>query len=212
LANLGTIFAIALFLKREIAINPSIPGLVAAVDLVDQYGVGGMAHIDRDLARFFRLLRAYLSDTPQSSLEVRLNTVLEWIYQYVGDGGLPALTADDAHPNIIDRGTNGFVLAEVERWGQGSLEAGWEELYREGYLRGAVFSPMHKETGRRMVLGARKSGYLTFNLLMAAQALNDAEDSMGEPAEWVSDGLWLRSPPNGTLIPISALTQLLIRL
>jgi len=211
--NLGVFVAMALFLRRELAIHPAMPGLIAAVDLVDNYGVSGLAHVDRDLARFFRVLKSFLSEIPKGASQIKLDTALGWLAEYIDRGSLPALIPDEPQPSIIDRGTNGFVLAEIQRWSWPSLEFGWEELYREGYLRGATFSPMHKDTQRRLVLGARKSLYLSLDLNKAASALNEAEDSIGEPAEWSCEkGLWLKSPPEGTLIPISALTQLLVRL
>jgi len=123
----------------------------------------------------------------------------------VFDGQLPALPVEPEPPRVFDSGSNGFVLATAE----GSLEDGWVELYREGYLRGALFSPPKED--RRQVLVARKSHFLAFDLHKAAEVLNEVERALGEPPGWLAGELWLRGPEGGTLLPITAITQVLVR-
>ena len=120
---------------------------------------------------------------------------------------LPALPPEPEPPRPFDYGTNGFVLAQAAP--KAPLEDGWVELYREGYLRGALFSP--PEQDRRTVLVARKSPFLAFDLWKAAEVLNEAERAMGEPPGWLADELWLRGPEQGTLLLVSAITKVLIR-
>jgi hypothetical protein len=129
-----------------------------------------------------------------------------WIKSYVVEDTLPALPAEPPPPRVLDRGTDGFVLAEVP--GK-RLEEGWIELFRQGYLRGVLLGSARKD--RRYVLAARKSEYLRFDLRRAAQVFNEAERAMGEPPEWEASELRLRGPKKGTLIPISALLDVFVR-
>jgi hypothetical protein len=207
--SVSDLIVVALFLRRDLAIHPAMPGLIAAASLVGQLKLAGLAHIDRDLARFFRLLRGYLPPgLSKNEQKTRLTTAVEWVYQYVTQGELPALPPEPGPPQVFDVGTNGFVLAQSAP--RSPLENGWEELYRQGYLRGALFSPSVEE--RRRVLAARKSPYLTFDLRKAAAAFNEAEKAMGEPPGWEADDLWMRGPEQGTLLLISAITDILVRI
>lgn len=205
--TIGKIVSLVLFLHRDLAIHPKMPALVAAASFVDQLKLVGLAHIDPDLARFFKFLVSYLPPTlSRSDLKKRLVTVVGWIREYLLEDRLPALPPAPPIPRILDVGTNGFVLAE----GQCPLEDGWVELFRQGYLRGALFSP--DRDGRRIVMVARKSPFLDFDLRKAADILNEAEQAMGEPPDWVTDGLWLNSPPKGTLLLVSAITKVFVRI
>jgi len=47
--TVGQLVAMAVFLRRELAIHPALPGLIAAANLVDQLGLVGLAPVDRDL-------------------------------------------------------------------------------------------------------------------------------------------------------------------
>jgi hypothetical protein len=204
--NIGQLVAVAIFLRRELAIHPALPGLIAAANLVDLLGLVGQAHIDRDLGRFFKLLTAYLPpNLGRKEQQIRLATAVGWIYQYVFEGQFPALPVEPEPPRVFDTGSNGFVLATAE----GPLDYGWVELYREGYLRGALFGPPKED--RRRVLVARKSPFLAFDLRKAAEVLNEAEEALGELPGWLADELWLRGPEGGTLLPITAVIQVLVR-
>jgi hypothetical protein len=204
--SVGKVLTLALFLHRDLAIHPKMASLVAAGSLVDQLQLAGLAHIDPTLARFFQFLMSYLPPSlSQTDLQIRLVTVVSWIRDYLLEDRFPALPPAPPAPRILDTGTNGFVLAECD----GSLEDGWIELYRQGYLRGLLFGPDRK--GRRRVLAARKSPFLALDLRKAAEILNEAENAMGEPSGWVTDGIWLEGPPEGTCLLMSAVTQVMIR-
>lgn len=204
--SVGKLVAVALFLHRDLALHPKMLALVAATDLVDRFQVGGLAHVEPDLARFFKFITAYIPpDLSLTQQKSRLVTVVAWIREYVLEDRLPSLPPATPDPVIFDVGTNGFVLAEA----RSSLEDAWIELYRKGYLRGAVFSS--DKDGRRTVLAARKSHFLAFNLKRAAEVLNEAEAAMGEPPGWTVNGLWLTGPERGTFLPVSAVTKVLIR-
>lgn len=205
--TVGHLVSVALFLHRDLAIHPAMPALVMAASLVDELKLAGLAHIDRDLARFFQLLEGYLPpNLSKKAQQERLGTAVGWIRQYVLDGQLPALPVEPAPPRILDVGTNGFVLAESVL--KVSLESCWVELYRQGFLRGAVYGQPRKD-GHRRVLVARKSTLLAFDLRKVADILNEAETAMGEPPGWVASSLWLKS--DSTLLKPEDVTKVLVR-
>ncbi len=206
LENMGVLLAITLFLHRDLAINPAVPGLLSAVNLMDAHGVAGLAHVDRDLAKFLKFVRAYLTQT-HDKVQDALGTAVGFLHAYVTDGRLPSLPPEPEPPRIVDRGTDGFVFATSQH---SELLLGWEELYRQGFLRGVL---MHQEGGDRWhVLAARKSFYLSFDLQKGANLLNEVEAALGEPQDWVTDGYWLRGPEEGTMILPSALLQVFLRI
>jgi hypothetical protein len=204
--DFDTLFALALFLHRDIATHPSAPGLYASVDMVHRLGDAFLGHLDPNLDRFLRRLRTHFpSGLSKREAGERLKTAMDWIHSYVLTGNLPHLGRGTPAPKIIEVGTNGFVVAQSE----GPLFDAWVDLYRAGYLRGTVFSP--DKDSRRHVLASKKSGHVDFDLVSAARILNDMERAMGELPEWSTDGLWLRSPETGTLILPSHLVTLLVR-
>jgi len=207
-ARIGRLVSLALFLHRDLAVHPRMPALVAAASLVDQLRLVGLAHVDPDLARFFKFLVACLPPgLSKSEQKDRLVTAVGWIREYVLEDRLPSLPPAPATPTIFDVGTNGFVLAQSAP--KVPLEDGWVELFRQGYLRGALFG-LDKD-GRRAVLAARKSHFLEFDLRRASEALNEVEGAMGEPAGWVTDGLWLEGPEGGTRLLIADVQKVLVR-
>lgn len=203
--GVDTIFAIALFLHRDLATHPQMPGIVAAVDLAHRRGVPMYGHIDHELTRFLRLLGALFPER-QSRAErgERLRAAVAWVYEYVTNGNLPHLGPPMPQPTVLNVGTNGFVVATVPS----DLHAGWVELYRQGYFRGVLVTT---DRDRWSVLASRKSVYIEFNLSRAALLLNEVERAMGEPAEWVADELWLRSPPDGTTILLKDMVEIFLR-
>ena len=207
LESIGHLLAVALFLHRELAIQPSMVGLIAAVDLAERWGIAGLAHVDRDLARFLVFLSSFLhAGLEKSALKERMPIAIRWVQEYVLTGMLPALPPEAEPPRILNVGTNGFVVAEAP----GVLQMAWVELFRQGYLRGMVFSPP-KEDRRRVLIG-RKSVFLQMDLPKMGQALNEAERAMGEPPGWKVGANWLESPEEGTLILVSYLMKLLLRM
>jgi len=202
--TIGRLVSVALFLHRDLAIHPAMPGVVAAASLTDELGLAGLAHIERDLSRFFRLLEGYLPpNLGRKAQQERLGTAVGWVREYVLEGSLPALPVEPAPPKVLDIGTDGFVIAEGS-----ALEDCWVELYRQGFLRGVVFGPARKD-GRRAVLVARKSRLLPFDLRKAAEVLNEAEKAMGEPPGWLAGELGLLC--EGTLLRAEDVTKVLIR-
>jgi hypothetical protein len=205
--NLGTLLAIAIFMHRDLAIRPEVPGLIAAVSLTDHFGVAGLAHVDRDLARFLKFLGGYVGAAHgKKARQETLAQAVGWIRDYILRGELPGLPAEREPPRILDRGTDGFVMATCPHT---DLVLGWEELFRAGFLRGVLYC--QAGTDRWKVLGARKSDFLAFDLVRAAEMLNEAEAVMGEPRGWTSDGYWLSGPEDGTMLIPSAILQVLLR-
>ena len=205
LENLSVILGVTLFLHRDLAIQPIVPSLLTSFGLADAYGVPGQAHVDRDLSRFLKFLRVYVGSAKgKKGQQEALTSAVSWIRAYILEGSLPALPTEPDPPRIIEQGTDGFVFATTK----GNLSAGWEELYRQGFLRGVLLT---QNADRWKVLAARKSAFLALDLTKAADALNEAEAAMGEPSDWVTDGIWLLSPENGTLIPPSTILQVFLR-
>jgi hypothetical protein len=206
--RLSILVVLAVFMSRELAIHPTTPNLLAAADLVDRYQFAGLAHIDRDLAKFFFFVADYLPPTlGQKEQESRLASVISWIRDYILNGGLPALPHDRPMPRVIEVGTDGFVVANTVDWKE--MELGWLELYRQGFLRGVLFGMPRDE--HHAVLIARKSLFLRFDLRRAAEIFNEAERAMGETPSWVAEELWLRGPQEGTLLLPTLILDVLLR-
>lgn len=205
--DVDTLVAIAAFLHRDLAVHPAMPGFVYTVDFVHRGGLPALAHVDEDFARFVSFLR---SDFPEKGLSKRelgerLKRAVNWIRDWIFNGNLPHLGVAPAKTRLIDRGTNGFVVAQTT----GSLFDGWVDLYRQGFLRGLLINTGSED--RRHVLIARKSHYVNFDLVVAAHILNEMESAMGELPEWETDGLWLKSPEEGTLILVRDMLEVLTR-
>lgn len=208
--KLEALVALTVFLTRSLAVHPATPSLLTDAELVDSYGPAGAAHIDRDRARFFSFLIAFLDreGLGASERETQITQIVNWVRAYIVEGQLPALPFEPPLPRVIERGTNGFVVADTPAWA--SMEAGWVELFREGHLRGVLLGRARND--RVAVLAAKKSAFVTFDLERAAAILNEAELRQGEPATWyVADGLWLFGPPEGTLLLPTAILTVLLR-
>lgn len=202
----GLLVALTLFLHRDLTLRPAMLSLVASCGVVDRLGLAGVAHIDRDLARFFKLLVAYLPEKMgRKERQQKLETAVGWVRDYVLTGKLPALPAEPQPPRVLDVGSGGFVLAEGP-----ALEDGWLELFRQGYLWGVLLGPCKKD--RRRVLAARKSPFPPFDPPKAAEVFNEAERAMGEPGEWVGEELWLWGPSGGTLLLPTQIVDVVIRI
>jgi len=198
--------ATTLFLHRELTLHPAMTSLVASCGIVDKLGLAGLAHIDRDLARFFKLLVAYMpANEGRKERQAKLETAVEWVQQYVLKGELPALSPEPAPPRILDVGTGGFVLAEGT-----ALEDGWIELFRLGYLWGVLLAPNSED--RRRVLAARKSHFAPLDPRRAADVFNEAERAMGEPEGWSAEDLWLWGPDGGTLLLPTHIVDVVVRI
>lgn len=206
--TLETAVAVALFLDRELALHPKAAEVVSAVELVTQLREGGLAHVDRDLARLLVLIDGYLSGGRAGREEQgrKIGRVVQWLREYVLEGKLPALPVEQAPPAILDRGTNGFVLADAAA---GSLVDAVIELYREGHLRGVVFQALAE--GRERVLAFRKSPYVRFDLRAAAAHLNTVETRLRCGGWWTEEHFLLAGPRDGTAIPRRDLIETFLR-
>ena len=205
IGDVDTLVALALHRKPNLVICPNAFKLVTSADLVHRRGAIGMAHADPDLVRFFQLLRGlFPKQLPRRQFETALETAVALLHDFIEGDQLPSLGSPEA-PVVLDVGQRGFVVAETA----GILGEAWVHLFRTGYLRGVVVS---KETkGRRNVLAARRSPFVAFQLEVAARLLNEMERVQGEDPAWASDGVWLTSPPGGTIILVSHLLEVLVR-
>lgn len=207
LDTIGKLVAVSFFLSRDLVLHPNAASLVMSASLADKLGMAGLAHMDRDLARFFRLLSGYLpKGLSRGEQRHRLATAVGWIHDYLKADQLPALPIEPALPRVIDAGSGGFVLAEAPK----VSEVVWIELYRQGFLKGCLVA-RKPHSDRRKALVARKSIMVDFDLGKAAAILNDAEAAMGEPQEWEAGELWLRAPKKGSMLPITSLVEVLVR-
>lgn len=204
--DVDVVFAVALFLDRELAIAPGMAGIVAHVDFVHRRGLPVLGHAGDDLARFLRLLRVYFpAGLTKAEMGERLTTAVGWIRAYALEGTFPALGRPFADARVLQRGTGGFVVAESP----GDLLEAWVGLFAKGHLRGLVVGP--ERDGHRRVLGARKSTFCAFDLAKAARLLNEVEEALGAKPAWKADGDWLWGPPNGTEILVPHIVEVLVR-
>jgi hypothetical protein len=204
--DVDALLAVALFLHRDLAINPGVPGLLAAFALACEEPLWGLAHVDRDIGRFVGHLRAYLAqpgaDRRQQGDSV--TTAVGWLRELLLEGTLPQMAPARLAPTVITVGSNGFVLAE----GLAPHFDGWVELFRQGHLRGLLVGPQGFD-GRRAATIARKSHFVDLDLDRLAVAFNSMETAMGELPEWRVEFNLLFSP--GTLILVQHLMLALSR-
>jgi len=208
LGTLDTVAAASLFLDRELVLHPKAAELVSAIELAGHLREGGLAHVERDLARLLLLIDGYLCAALPGKEEQgrRLGQVVEWLHRYVIHGSLPALPRAAEPPTVLDRGTNGFVLATAT----GRLADAVIELYRQGHLRGVVFHPLGG--GRERVLAFRKSPYVRFDLQAAQAHLNGVEAALQrQGGRWDVERLLLMGPREGTTIPRRDLIETFLR-
>lgn len=202
-----TLVALALFLHRDLAIQPSVPSLLALRPFLTAFPVWGGAHVDRDLGRFLGFLRAFVPQgLTQQDMGDRVGSAVGWIRSYLLDGTLPQMPDSFKGVRVLDRGSNGFVLAES--LGQ-DLEGDWVELFRLGHLRGLLLG-QPSERSRPMLI-ARKTPWATLNLEQAESALNELEIAMGGDPEWAIDGDRIKSPSAGSILAVSHVLAVLTR-
>jgi hypothetical protein len=204
LADIDTLVALALHQDPGLLVCPNALKLVTAADLVHRRGAVGMAHVDPELTQFFRFLRGLFKGVPQG-LDNLMVQAVSYLQDYIGNDRLPQMGREPDPPTVLDTGSRGFVVAETG----GSLGEAWVHLFRAGHLRGVVVS--QERAGRRFVLGARKGPYVAFQLDTAAGLLNEVERAMGELPEWKSDALWLYGPPDGTVMLVTHMLEVLVR-
>ncbi len=204
--QIDTLVAIALFERRpELLSVPGVYAFAMQADFVHRRGAAALAHIDDTLGLFFMALEGnFAGALSKSELESRVILSTAWIVEYLTDGQLPYF-GERPPVRVVQRGTDGFVVAETT----GDLRLGWVDLFRQGFTRGILVGP--EENARRRVLVAKKGPYVPLRLDIAAQHLNAMETAQGELAGWGNHGLWLSGPEDGTLILVSHLIEVLIR-
>jgi hypothetical protein len=206
LRDIDVLVALALQQKPDLVVCPNALKIVTATDLVHRRGAVGMAHCDSELMQFFRFLRGlFPKSIAKKVFEEHIGQAVAYIHDFIGNDRLPQMGAEPEGPTVLDTGSRGFVVAEARR----PLGEAWVHLFRSGYLRGVVLSQDH--AGRRFVLGGRKGPYVDLKVDTAAQLLNEVERAMGEPPEWKHDALWLYGPPDGTIMRVSHMLGVLIR-
>jgi hypothetical protein len=204
--GIDTLMAIALFLHRDLAIHPSTPGLVTAVDLIHRKGLPFLGHVDADLARFLQgMMDFFPVGVSKQEMGERIASATQWIRGYVIEGTLPNVGPLMTKPRLIEVGTNGFVLAEA---GKPSLDV-WGDLYRQGFLRGVLLGPEDRDF--RQVIASRKSDKIAFDLNQAAYHLNELERLSGGEANWRVDGHYLFGPPDGSLVLVAHMLGVFLR-
>lgn len=200
--GMDTVVAMALFLHRELAVEPRTPGFVGSIDFLHRRGLTVVGHVDRHLEQMVYLL----NDAPEGPDSDWLSRAIGWVRDYLTTGATPG-TVWPARVRVIDRGTNGFVVATTE---ETLLLRAWVELYRQGFLRGVVIG-QELPSGRRPFLVSRKSAYVEMDLHKAAVILNEMEAAMGESPGWSLDGMWLSSPLAGSYVVPADLLAVLTR-
>lgn len=200
------LLCLALFMDRELALHPKVPTLVSAVELVKSLGPVGLAHIEPDLARLLIFLDSYVfgGNPNRKELSRRLQQSLGWVRDYALENRLPSLPRQSDPPKVLDRGTNGFVVAEARK---GKFFEALIDVYRMGFLRGLLFSP--EGEGPYCAMAFKKSAFLQFDLQTAVSKLNQAESQVGRPASWVLEERLLYN--ESTLMPRDLVLQVLLR-
>lgn len=201
-----TVVAAALFLDRELVLQPATPGFVYAVDLAYRMGDGMLAHVDPALAQFLRGLAAFfpksLSKAEQGK---RLATGVQWVREILTKGVFPNIGPTPRNVRVLDVGSNGFVIASSAKV---DPEA-WETLFRWGNLRGVLLG--EETQGLRPVLAARKTKTVGFDLERLVPILDELEQLAGGEPGWNLDGNYLASPRDGSTILTSHLVEVFLR-
>lgn len=206
IGGIDTVFAITLFMHRDLVPLSIVSGAVTSVDFVHRRGIAGLAHIDESLAVFLYGLTSLVpKENTRIEEAVNLKKLVGMVRDYLSSGYLPYQNPLPI-PTVKDVGSDGFVRGEVRR---GSLILAWAFLFRSGYLKGFVVGP--DEGGRRAVVATRKSVYVSFNLPKAASLLNEIEVRLGNRGEWSADELWLHSPSGGTRLEEAELLEVFLR-
>jgi hypothetical protein len=202
-----TILAMAIFMHRDLAILPSTTGLVASIDLVHRFGRNLQSHIDPLLSGFLRSFNEFFpSSLSKKERGERIGLAVQWVRDYLVDGSIPNLGEPLPKVEVLDVGTNGFVIGRSDK---PSGEA-WEVLFRQGYLRGVILG-LESPEGLEVLI-ARKHQRSWVNLNQALVHLNELEGlSGGEPC-WVCEEDFIRSPKGGTKILVNYLIEVLLRI
>jgi hypothetical protein len=122
------------------------------------------------------------------------------------EGSLPNLGSPLPTVEVLDVGSNGFVIGRSDN---PSVEA-WEVLFRQGYLRGVILGPENSEA--REVFVARKHQRSWPNLSQALVHLTELEGLSGGNDCWVCEEDFIRSPKGGTKILVNYLVEVLLRI
>lgn len=207
--GVDAVVAAALFLHRDLVLQPRALELIAAVDLVHRKGINFSGHVDADLAGFFRAVEQFFRpELSKEEVGERLRSSVGWVREYLVDQRLPNLGLPPPVPTILDIGSEGFVLAATETTPQ--IDS-WFDLYRQGFLRGVLVGPDVAD-GMRQVIASKKCGNIPFDLNRACNVLNNLEELSGGPPVWHMEDSFLFSPPEGTAIQLSHLVAVFLRI
>jgi hypothetical protein len=205
LRDLDTLIAIALFLQRDLVLLPRTMQLVQAVDFVHCHGDRVSCHVDSVFESFRGFVKnGFFSQKDTVPLNTRLSSFFQILRRFLEGEDFVSLKRTEV--KIVEKGTNGFVVALAT-----NLLDGLSQLYGKGYLYGVLFgSP--QSNGLRQVLLARKSEWVSFNLVQGSFILNELEVLSGGEVGWVVEGEYLWSPPCGSKIPMSDIVQIALRI
>jgi hypothetical protein len=194
-------------MHRDLALLPVTTGLVASVDLIHRRGPTMLAHVEPLLANFLRFFDSFFpSSLVRRERGERIGLAVQWVREYLLEGTLPKLNGELPEVQILDLGSNSFVLAETK---VPSIEA-WEVLFRSGYLRGVLLGVLEGDT--RKVWAARKHERSWPHLGQTITFLNDLESLSGGLPEWTFEGDFVKSPSVGSRILVSHIMEVFLRI
>lgn len=201
-----TALAAALFMDRTLVLHPSTVGFVYLVDLYSRIGDAALAHTDPSVAHFLSGVRSVFRTTSRDELGRQLSLAVNWFRDHLLEGSVPNLGGTQSVPDVLDVGSNGFVLA----WAKAPSRLAWESLFRWGHLKGVLIGDPNKE-GFRDVIIARKTVKVGFELERVHVVLNELESLAGNTLKWNLEGNYLCSPFGGSAILIRHVVNVLVR-
>jgi hypothetical protein len=196
----------SIFLQRDLLLEEGTLALVLQVNSLSQATLAYRSHVPKDLLYLMDNTVLTLQGLQQRDLGDGLVTATQWVRDYIREGRLPQLSAKvQQPPEVLDTGTNGFVFAKGQRQGV-------EGLFRIGFLRGLLLDIDSAHV--KSVVLFRKTSQVGFDLELGLAALNEMERlTSGDPdLKWVLDGDQLISPVGGTVLLVSDILQLALRI
>jgi hypothetical protein len=201
-ASLPLVLGAAIFFQRDLLLHPKCLPLLLQGEYFEMVGSQRSIHMQEDLHAFFEACKNFLGEGSPKELAHKVTVATQWVREYVLEGRLPNLgLIDSITPEILDEGTNGFVLAK------GSSET-VVRLFRMGYLRGLVVDLNASDS--LIVTVFRKSDRVGFDLVQARVLLDEMERMSGSDLRWGLEGDRLLSPAPGTDLLLSDIVEVLL--